>query len=299
MFSLAQALRSWVRIPFKALTFVCIYSAFVLYDLVEAFRRADHPSKESYQMFIGSWNLKSCHCPTMGCRALNNSIIQGLRIWEQFVDLRLCSTYFTPATLFVSNMLFSKWTGFILLFGYTQPVAALLILPWHALSLLNQLCLHQPSGNGIQPQTFPFLWVPGLTPCLSHISSRFIPTQLLLSREYSLAMPFQNAVSSKTELKSKSKSRYDWFSVSQYVLMSSPFWFSWLDVCYCWRLLCLCGASSLTIGRDSCFSILLLLQHGCCINCLATAVVYRVIPRDERAKNTICILVTETAVEAL
>jgi hypothetical protein len=31
---------------------------------------------------------------------------------------------------------------------------------------------------------------------------------------------------------SESKSRYDWRSVSQ-VLMSSPFWFSWPDVCYC------------------------------------------------------------------
>jgi hypothetical protein len=31
--------------------------------------------------------------------------------------------------------------------------------------------------------------------------------------------------------KSKSKSRYDWRSVSQYVLMSRPFWFSWLDYC--------------------------------------------------------------------
>jgi hypothetical protein len=31
----------------------------------------------------------------------------------------------------------------------------------------------------------------------------------------------------------KPKSSYDWRPVSQYVLMSSPFWFSWPDVCYC------------------------------------------------------------------
>jgi hypothetical protein len=32
-------------------------------------------------------------------------------------------------------------------------------------------------------------------------------------------------------------------TVSQYVLMSSPFWFPWPYVCNCWRLLlCICGA---------------------------------------------------------
>jgi hypothetical protein len=39
-------------------------------------------------------------------------------------------------------------------------------------------------------------------------------------------------------------------TVSQYVLMSNPFWFSRPDVGYCWRLLfCLCGTPSLTRDR--------------------------------------------------
>jgi hypothetical protein len=46
-------------------------------------------------------------------------------------------------------------------------------------------------------------------------------------------------------------------SVSQYVSISSPFWFSWPDVCYCWwLLLCLCGALSLwwEVGSVDCQS---------------------------------------------
>jgi hypothetical protein len=35
-------------------------------------------------------------------------------------------------------------------------------------SLLSLLCLHQFSGNGFQRRTFPFLWVPELSPCLSY-----------------------------------------------------------------------------------------------------------------------------------
>jgi hypothetical protein len=36
----------------------------------------------------------------------------------------------------------------------------------HVLSLLSLLCLQQYSGNGFQRRTFPFLWVPELSPCL-------------------------------------------------------------------------------------------------------------------------------------
>jgi hypothetical protein len=39
----------------------------------------------------------------------------------------------------------------------------------HTVSLLS---LHQSSGTGSQWQTFPFLWVPELTPCLSHRNSQ-------------------------------------------------------------------------------------------------------------------------------
>jgi hypothetical protein len=36
------------------------------------------------------------------------------------------------------------------------------------LSLLSLLCLHPFSGNGFQRRTFPFLWVPELSKCLSY-----------------------------------------------------------------------------------------------------------------------------------
>jgi hypothetical protein len=37
------------------------------------------------------------------------------------------------------------------------------------LSLLTLLCLHQSlSGNGFQWRTFPLLWVPEISPCLSY-----------------------------------------------------------------------------------------------------------------------------------
>jgi hypothetical protein len=48
---------------------------------------------------------------------------------------------------------------------------------------------------------------------------------------------------------SKPKSCYDWRSVSQYVLVSSPLWNLW-PLLSVWKLLCcLCGAPSLTRGR--------------------------------------------------
>jgi hypothetical protein len=53
----------------------------------------------------------------------------------------------------------------------------------------------------------------------------------------------------------KSKSRYNWRSVSQYVKVSSPLWDLWPDITFCpkfvfWKLLfCLCGAPNLTGGR--------------------------------------------------
>jgi hypothetical protein len=42
---------------------VCVYSMFVLFCVqVAALRRADTPSKESYQLCIGLRNWKSCQC---------------------------------------------------------------------------------------------------------------------------------------------------------------------------------------------------------------------------------------------
>jgi hypothetical protein len=54
------------------------------------------------------------------------------------------------------------------------------------LSRLSLLCLHHSSGNGFRRQTFPFLWVPKLSPRLSHSYSRLSSIQLLLSQEDSL-----------------------------------------------------------------------------------------------------------------
>jgi hypothetical protein len=157
-------------------------------------RRADPPSKESYRLFIGSRNLKSCHGPTIGCRALNNSTIQVLRIWEQSVDLRLYLTYLAQATLFVSNMLFSKWEPALFYSLGTSNLWLHFTLHCGTHLVFSISCLHQFSGNGVQRQTFPFLWVLGLTPSLIHISSRLIPTQVLFSGEYSLWAKYLYAI---------------------------------------------------------------------------------------------------------
>jgi hypothetical protein len=52
-------------------------------------------------------------------------------------------------------------------------------------------------------------------------------------------------------VKPKSKSHYDWRSVSQYVLVSSPIWDFWLQIFFFFSKLlsCLCGAPCLTRGR--------------------------------------------------
>jgi hypothetical protein len=80
----------------------------------------------------------------------------------------------------------------------------------------------------------------------SRYDGRSVSQYALMSSTFWFSLIFHNW----NLCKSKSKSRYDGRSVSQYALMSSTFWFSWPDVCYCWRLmLCLCGAPSLTRGR--------------------------------------------------
>jgi hypothetical protein len=91
-------------------------------------------------------------------------------------------------------------------------------------------------------------------------------TQLLLSQEdlipdwMSLYHPRRLTV--HNSLLSKSKSRYDWWSVSQYVKVSSPLWNLWPDITFCpkvvvWKLLsCLNGALSLMRGRVCNFSFL-------------------------------------------
>jgi hypothetical protein len=73
---------------------VCVYSLFVLfYVKVEAFRRADPPSKEYYQLRTGSRNWKSGHCPTKGCRAI--IIIHNIMCHRRFgeINLRMWSSW--------------------------------------------------------------------------------------------------------------------------------------------------------------------------------------------------------------
>jgi hypothetical protein len=55
----------------KDFCLVCVYSVFVLFCMkVEAFRRANLPSNESYLPCKTSRNLKSGQCPTKGCRVI-------------------------------------------------------------------------------------------------------------------------------------------------------------------------------------------------------------------------------------
>jgi hypothetical protein len=65
-------------------------------------------------------------------------------------------------------------------------------------------------------------------------TSRCLVTDIKKSSAFMLTfLSAYNCPTTNSLSKSKSKSRYDWWSVSKYVLMSSPFWFSWPDVCYC------------------------------------------------------------------
>jgi hypothetical protein len=71
----ARTLGSWVRMVLKAWLSVCVYSVFALFcGQVEALRRADLLSKESYRLCIVLRILKSGQGPK-GCRAI------GKRNW--------------------------------------------------------------------------------------------------------------------------------------------------------------------------------------------------------------------------
>jgi hypothetical protein len=69
----AQTLGSWVRIPLRAWIYMCVYPVFVLSCVqVAALRRADPPSKESYQLCKRSRNCKkSGKGTTKGSRAID------------------------------------------------------------------------------------------------------------------------------------------------------------------------------------------------------------------------------------
>jgi hypothetical protein len=109
----------------------------------------------------------------------------------------------------------------------------------HALSLLNLLSLFSSllvtiSNDGHSPFS-----VTELSLCLSHSNSWLTwnstgaQFQIQISDNpvvrYSSSTELELCPATDLESKSKSNSRYDWRSVSQYVLISSPFWFSWPD----------------------------------------------------------------------
>jgi hypothetical protein len=113
---------------------------------------------------------------------------------------------------------------------------------------------------------FPFLWDPKLSLCLSHSNSQLSNTQHLHPRSrLNLHMLFKKSVSSQTELtvKSKSKLRYNWWSVDQSFLLSGTHLgpatnFSHLFFNYFRQLrVCWCGEPSLTGSRVCSFQFLL------------------------------------------
>jgi hypothetical protein len=84
--SLARTLRSWVRIPLKAFMSVLCVSVFVFCVQIEALRRADPPSKESYQLRIGSRNWKKKRPrPNKGLQSHNNNNVINEKCFCSFV----------------------------------------------------------------------------------------------------------------------------------------------------------------------------------------------------------------------
>jgi hypothetical protein len=89
-------------------------------------------------------------------------------------------------------------------------------------TLLSHLRLPQPGGPGssmysLQEQDGP-------------IQSQFIVIQ---SHSHSQS---QTQSQSQSQSQSKPKLRYDWWSVSQYVVVSSPLWDLWPDIAFCPRV---------------------------------------------------------------
>jgi hypothetical protein len=70
------------------------------------------------------------------------------------------------------------------------------------------------------------------------------------------------AVAGESKSKPKSKSHYDWRSVSQYVLMSSPIWNFWPEIFFPNLLSCLFGAPSLMRGLVCHLSVFVIAVHN-------------------------------------
>jgi hypothetical protein len=130
------------------------------------------------------------------------------------------------------------------------------------LSLLRLLSLTSPLIPASNGGRFPS-WVPKFSPRYNHSCSWLTVHSLttyrsVFSCHYLYGKVYNNywcsVLSSKVEVTLR-------LTVSQYVLMSNPFWFSWPDVCYCFAVtvVSLWGAlsderSSLQFASMSCSS---------------------------------------------
>jgi hypothetical protein len=88
-----------------------------------------------------------------------------------------CQTYIvTILVMTVDRVWISNWSYWMLIFVVTnQSNSSQNCTDYSSLqdtfSLLSLLCLHQSSGTGLSRRAFPFLWVPGMSPCLSYSNS--------------------------------------------------------------------------------------------------------------------------------
>jgi hypothetical protein len=133
MSSPAWTLGSWVTISLQAWMFVCVYSVFVLSCEVAALRRADHSSKESYQLSISV--------------RLRNFIRKGLGpIWAVsaigWMDGYLTVTFFNYSLICV--LVFEKSTSLdasqqnVVYFFYCMPYLwVLYFIPLRTLGVNN------------------------------------------------------------------------------------------------------------------------------------------------------------------
>jgi hypothetical protein len=82
--SLTRTLASWVRVPLKAWTSVCVYSVFVLFCVyVAALWRADHSSKESYSLCKKDYGTEEED------RNQQNAVESKMNEWMNAMDRRL------------------------------------------------------------------------------------------------------------------------------------------------------------------------------------------------------------------
>lgn len=136
----------------------------------------------------------------------SNHLVNPIQFWHQsphlWCDYPMWSPIkplWTPVVtcmewLLMGFRLVTRFTGHLQLTAINNnnspQIYAVYDSLWHALSVLSLLCPNQSSGNAFQWQTFLFLWIPELSPCLSsrnsYITTTFSRRLLIL---YQLACP--------------------------------------------------------------------------------------------------------------